>query len=703
MKRHLFERAVALLCVFVLLLGVSCSDESGTAAMKLLLRKTELGVKTLVPQDTASLQITRYRVNGSGPNNAVFEVSTDSASVTINGLEVGSWHVTATGLNAQGVALIRGSADCELSQNSGTVQITLDQMVGTGTLNLTVDWENTEVPDPNIRLYIRSQGGEESQLEISPDYANRRVTLSTELAAGSYVVRGVLMSGDFHVGGFVESIRIVGGQTTTGNLSIMQMQYADASGYFLLNNRSSVPVRGTLTGFTFSDDTCQLQANTDNQVTFTLDDEFEASPGLKIQWFIDGQACGAAATLEKTNTKTVNVTAGSHRIDAVVSNSLQGSLGCVSASFLAISGGQSGTICKISEFSTILIGKTGSSCTYLELGSDTMVSALPGGRFLVVSPSAGKIAVMKVTRNYLDLVSVYGTEDFPFIGSITMVKSHPVLPWIITLDNYGGTENVTFMRYDQDNGTIAMCTGDLARITGTFTIPGSSVSAQISEVRALDFSPSDNMAYVLANRTVLNGTTVSHRILWFRMSTGSPVLGGFSTIPEDFTADCRMAISPSGGVVALTAADKTEIYLAQRSQTGAVQSFRKIGSTTSVPAAVALGSDGCLTVSNGSLENFVFSIGAIGINQTAYVTPQTVQLTADQLLYNSQSTYLYAMDSEQRVVYCLSRSNGNVLTMLENCIVFQESTPGLSMFALSGSYMLVCRADGRLALCRVID
>lgn len=680
---------------------VSCSEERGTATMKLLIRNNNIGVKTLAPNDVASLQVTRFRIAGTGPDNATFEVSTDSSAVTINGLKVGDWHVVVTGMNPAGIALIRGSIDYELTQNSGTAQITLDEMVGNGTLSMQIDWQNTEVPDPHLYVYLQAQGGNENEISFQSDYPNRCASISKELAAGSYIIRGVLKSGDFHVGGFVESLRIVGGQTTSGSVSISQMSFADSSGYFLLNNRAGIPVKGALSGFQLdSDSNYVLGANSDKVLNFKLDEEFESAPELRIQWFVDGVAIGASEVLGKTNSKTINIAPGYHRVDAVVSNSFLGSYGCVSAAFTALIEGAPGSLCKLSEFSTLLIGKNGSQCTYLNLGSDAIISPLPAGRFLVVSPSAQKIAVMKVVGNCLDLISVYDSSDFNFIGNIKIVESGEVLPWVLMMDDRGGTENVTFLKFNQQTGSLSLCPGQFGRIEGSFTLSG--MDFTLNQTRALLLS-SRNTAYVVVNNCLLN-TVRDRKILCFDMSSGGPVLKGMNSYPIDFSTTSKLAVSPSGNIFAMTGADSCNIVLAESFPgDNCIASYRRIGATTTAPQGIALGADNCVTASNGKIENFVVNHSSLPVGTITAVTPQMLDVSADQLVYNSQATCLYAMDSDLRLIHSISRSSANVLSKVGTCLISQNSAVSLGMMALAGSFMLVSSSDGKLSLCRVIE
>lgn len=696
MRRMLF---VFLLVLCLMLSLVSCSDEGGTATMKLMLKKMDLGAKTLLPVDASSLQITRYRIRGSGPNNGEFDISTDNTSVTINGLEVGSWNVNAWGLNNSGTELVQGTTVYDLTQNSGTAQVVLDQMVGNGTMLLTIDWTNTELPDPSLEVFITPQGGTEGPVELNPDYANRTVSISKSLAAGSYIIRGVLKSGDFHVGGFVDSVRIIGGQTTEGEISISQMQFADASGFFLLTNKAGEPVRGRLTGFgKDSEENPILDANIDKVIAFSLDNYFESSPGLQIQWFLDGIPLGQPGKLDTRNEKTVNVSPGSHRIDAVVNNSLIGSYGCVSVSFMAVLSGTKGSLNKLSDFSTILISKDGTDCTYLKLQSDTMVSPLPSGKFLLISPSQKTIAVMKVVRNYLDLVRVYSERDFPFIGNIRMVKSDSVLPWVVLLDNSGSTENLTFLKFNQDTGELSRYDG-LSRVEGRMQ-PFENFVLDIGRVDKIEFAGARNYIYFLDNTLKTNGKP-DKKMVWFEIVDDSVVLRGYNDMLDAILPGVGFSVSPSCEYFARTIAESTQFGVAKCSLSGGYYEYKRFGNTTSAAGDIIFVSDNCVILANGSLERFTIDFQALA--KDAVLEPQILDITSSKIVLNTEKTHLYAMDAKGRTIYSILINSNGLMTKIGQAKISQNSGTELTTMALAGSYLLVASDSGNLTLCKVVE
>ena len=108
------------------LLLAGCSENPGTTTMKLVLSTDQnSGGRTLLPEDSSVLDVTKYSVSGTGPHGGKFTKNSDVSSVEIEGLAIGSWTVVAKGLNRDGTELITGSATFELSASTDPVSLFL--------------------------------------------------------------------------------------------------------------------------------------------------------------------------------------------------------------------------------------------------------------------------------------------------------------------------------------------------------------------------------------------------------------------------------------------------------------------------------------------------------------------------------------------------------------------------------------------------
>ena len=83
----IMKTTAALILVVLTAVLASCSENPGTTTMKLILSTdAESTSRTLVPADSSLMDVTKYTITGTGPNGKTFTKSTDSSSVSIEGL-----------------------------------------------------------------------------------------------------------------------------------------------------------------------------------------------------------------------------------------------------------------------------------------------------------------------------------------------------------------------------------------------------------------------------------------------------------------------------------------------------------------------------------------------------------------------------------------------------------------------------------------
>ncbi|MBQ5365566.1 MAG: hypothetical protein IIU49_05815, partial [Spirochaetales bacterium] len=151
----IMKTTAALILVVLTAVLASCSENPGTTTMKLILSTdAESTSRTLVPADSSLMDVTKYTITGTGPNGKTFTKSTDSSSVSIEGLVIGPWTVRAKGLNREGTELVSGSATFNLTASAAAQTIVLNSLVGTGTFSLVLDWSLCDVLSPTLDAYL---------------------------------------------------------------------------------------------------------------------------------------------------------------------------------------------------------------------------------------------------------------------------------------------------------------------------------------------------------------------------------------------------------------------------------------------------------------------------------------------------------------------------------------------------------------------
>ena len=121
---------IGLLC---LMLG-GCKEESAArSTLQLRMVSKEAAERSLVPQDTP-LEVSRYVVEGEGPQGTTFSVMSTTQNLEVEGLLIGNWTITAVGQNSNGVDLVTGQATVNLTPEPSPVTIELDSLAGKGLL-----------------------------------------------------------------------------------------------------------------------------------------------------------------------------------------------------------------------------------------------------------------------------------------------------------------------------------------------------------------------------------------------------------------------------------------------------------------------------------------------------------------------------------------------------------------------------------------
>jgi 6-phosphogluconolactonase (cycloisomerase 2 family) len=315
--------AWGLLAVLFLLLAAGCSPDAthATASLNLRLISPGDGSRTLLPQ--TGTEVAYYTVSGSGPEGSDFSLESAARTLIIPALEVGSWDITASGWNAGGRRLYTGSTEFTLDPDHTDLTLTLAEYYGTGSLAVTVTWDQTKVFSPRFDLFLTPEDGTEEEVEavISAGSA----AYESSLDAGTYLLRGILYSSDEPQGGFVETVRIADSDLTGGTIVIdLDLLQSDLSALIIDPFRS--PVEGTITGIAASvilSDSLSAAFIPDN-----ITDEESAS--LYVTWYLNGIPAGTGTTLQFTPEL------GPNRLDAVAVTNRAGSAGSSTLKFTVL-------------------------------------------------------------------------------------------------------------------------------------------------------------------------------------------------------------------------------------------------------------------------------------------------------------------------------------------------------------------------------
>lgn len=433
----------------------SCSENPGTTTMKLVLSTDKGAVsRTLLPQDSTVLDVTKYTVSGTGPHGRKFTKNSDVSSVEIEGLATGTWSVTAKGLNRDGTELVTGSVTFELSASSDPVTIVLDTLVGTGSFTMVLDWTLCEVSNPGVTVYLSGPevNAEETPLPVTLNRDAKTATVSESLASGSYKIRAILKDGQQQVAGLVEALRVSNGSATSGSYTF-HLDSEGPSSLTYMNDASGVPLRGSLS---VSNDSGVFYDGETYTCTFSfMDPSTVDTENMWIEWYRDGTLVKAHEVKKAGSSYDLEARIGAHRLDVVVYNRNAGSTGSASYTFNVVPNGVTGEM-------TLLNPDAGSGIGTLD--EDAVITPLPGGMFLVVTPNSAKAYICTVSSMALQVVKTYDSGNFEWLGRTKLVISDPEREYVVFTDDYGNTENITCLHFNQGSRTLEVIAG--MRFTG---------------------------------------------------------------------------------------------------------------------------------------------------------------------------------------------------------------------------------------------
>jgi uncharacterized repeat protein (TIGR02543 family) len=227
------KMGVLFISVFLLLvLGLGCDPQSINTIKEGDLTVsfgTGKGVSSLwIP--SIDMDIASYELSGEGPEGRAFSgVTSEGESVTVSDLRMGSWIITATGLNSEGEKIGEGAsvATVEAGMTVST-SILVEEYTGEGTFSFTSDWPSSDVQDPHMKLTFTKLGSTDSQVfDCIINTETGMAMFSGQLSVGYYSLQIGLYEGssadiDNKLVGTSHAVRIVANNTTEGNYIITQ-------------------------------------------------------------------------------------------------------------------------------------------------------------------------------------------------------------------------------------------------------------------------------------------------------------------------------------------------------------------------------------------------------------------------------------------------------------------------------------------------
>ena len=220
----------------------SPSTSGGTGSLSLTFGNSVS--RTLLPP--LSMDPASYTVTGTGPNSATFTrtMAGTETSVTVGSLAFGSWSITVDAYNNETPApTLIGTGSASTTVHTGltaTATVTVTPLTGTGVLDLTVNWPDSDVQNASISASLAPFSGSSATLPFSSKTVNTGIATETShntgIATGYSTLALSLLDGAIVEAGTVEVVRIVKGQTTSGTYTLAVNQVGGAIQIIVITN-----------------------------------------------------------------------------------------------------------------------------------------------------------------------------------------------------------------------------------------------------------------------------------------------------------------------------------------------------------------------------------------------------------------------------------------------------------------------------------
>jgi hypothetical protein len=674
---------MAFLALFVALSG--CKQDPPRTTLRLTLQQEANAVdRSLVPVGIP-LEVTHYIVEGIGPSDSTFSVDSDKPNIEIEGLLSGTWNLHAIGQNSTGVDLVEGNATCKLGEVPANVVIQLDSLKGTGTMDITFQWDPDKISSPSIVLSVTGPDGTKTTVEPTVNnIANGSVSYSSYYPAGSYTVQARLYSGSIAMAGAAQVVRIVGNKITEGSVLLDLEDVPDIPGSITLVNKAGTPIECTIDGLSPTMDAQQ-------EATATLDTEnLGETEGLDVTWYLDGQTIGTGMTC------TFTPASGMHRLDVIARGSLLGSDGSASFPFVAEVSGSEGIPIVLAE-----IGD-GDDGTYSS--GDTQVAFLPDGNLLVSSTTHKTLQVCRIVRDSIEVLHSYDTTDGFNTAKIADILVDFGTCRVAVADNeYPG---IGVYQYDPDDATLTK----LFYRDNTKYVRDNGEVLYFDALGSLALDESDGTLY----STVPSSPDIPMTYLYAADAANATLNNYVYLFPNPYVEISGMAISEGNNKAALFSTPDGVLKLCTRDSMGyLVSNDQNFGIDTTNPtpyldgiSSVAFIDDSNVVCGNDQALCRFTTISSLDWKQAdIWLSGQDgigEMDGIDDLVVDSEGSMVYAICSDSKNINCFSVDQSTGYLSFEGATSLGSFVPSEAEISPDKEHMVVASGiSNRLLLCRI--
>ena len=309
-----------------LILAVSCDTDEDLTQTRLEIRiEQDDGSRTIMPSQTL-MEISKYSVSGNGPDGATFGPFLSSENtLSIQNLAYGNWEISAKALNVENNEIASGTGSVEISQGDNSAVVVLDQMSGTGTLQLDFSWDSGICKEIMMKLSITLEDSKGEMITKTRDVftSDCNTSVVMKAPAGSHILNVKVMDSNGFIGiGATDAVRIVSNTRSTGNVRLETYKPNPSSG-----NGTEISIQNNI-GFPMSFYIDYSPKNPVKGRSVTLTACYDSLPAgvraedLIYQWYKDGEV----RQLDMKGSFTIKAESGLHRYDVIVRSPVDGTM-----------------------------------------------------------------------------------------------------------------------------------------------------------------------------------------------------------------------------------------------------------------------------------------------------------------------------------------------------------------------------------------
>ena len=313
------------------------------------------------------------------------------------------------------------------------------------------------------------------------------------------------------------------------------------------------------------------------------------------------------------------------------------------------------------------------------IDSSTVISPLPGGKFLVTTPNSAKMYICSVSSNALQVLKTYTATNFDWLGSVKHVFSDSEMEYVIATDNYGGTENFTCLKFNAGANTLEEVSG--MRFQGR--IP--SYGIPFTNFTAAAFNPSSGLI------TVSDAGSYGYDYVLKASGGTLTTAGTVKKRNSTYYNVSDMDYSPNGQYHVSTGLASSKFVSGTVTDMGSLSNISESEAASSPMSKIRFVNNQTV-IGGNSLGLTSFKV----VSGSTYTKYKTIGMSVKDMAQDG-ANYFYVADNSRRIV-SFSVSGYEV-----SQIGVTELESAISSICLSSDYLAVLTALNDIALFQVIE